>query len=400
MINKPTAMNVVLSLFLLIGNSSAYVQPGDNPGNSKEVRGTGTPGQIAKWNTARKLGNSVIAESNGNVGIGLSSAPGEKLHLGDGNILIEGGGETALKIKEDAIFTGGSSGTSQHPIFEIGRIVQAGDGDPEFRLMYSDDNQPVSRSVLEIDRKGIVASVKPAVGSHFEGFVSTPDAPATQPVFRLNSFPKMRLEMGSGGNTDVDVAVQREDTNTLTILTGGAERVRVGPDGNVGIGIDNPQFALDVHGDVHASGMFVPSDARLKTNIVPITHALDKLATLQGVYFDWNDAYSVGGRAAKLRQIGLIAQDLKQVFPEAVIESETGFMAVDYMKLGGVFVAAINELRSEKKAQIKPLLDQLASQKQEIDLLREQNAALAERLNSMERILRDGSIHEREAAKK
>jgi hypothetical protein len=31
------------------------------------------------------------------------------------------------------------SGISTNPIFQIGRIIQAGDGDPEIRIMYSDD---------------------------------------------------------------------------------------------------------------------------------------------------------------------------------------------------------------------------------------------------------------------
>jgi hypothetical protein len=46
--------------------------------------------------------------SGGNVGIGLTN-PGEKLHIGDGNFLLEGGGETAVKIKRDFTITGPSA---------------------------------------------------------------------------------------------------------------------------------------------------------------------------------------------------------------------------------------------------------------------------------------------------
>jgi len=162
-----------------------------------------------------------------NVGINLTAPAGQRLHIGDGNILIEGGGETAVKIKRDITYTGGPSGDSPNPIFELGRIIQAGDGDPEFRFVYSDDGTE-ERSVLEFDRKGIVASVKPDRGSHFEGFISGTDP---EPVFRLNSYPKMRLEMGNGGSTPVDVAIQRETTGTLTVLTDEVERVRIDSDG-------------------------------------------------------------------------------------------------------------------------------------------------------------------------
>lgn len=187
--------------------------------------------------------------ATGRIGIGLT-APGEKLHLGDGNFLLEGGGETAVKIKRDFTISGGPSGTSRNPIFELGRIIQAGDGDPEFRFLYSDDNTP-PRAVFEFDRKGIVASVKPARGSHFEGFISNTDP---EPIFRLNSFPKMRLEMGDGGATPVDVAVQREAASTLTFLTGNAERVRIDANGNLGLGTINPTQKLSVTGNAALTG--------------------------------------------------------------------------------------------------------------------------------------------------
>jgi hypothetical protein len=159
-------------------------------------------------------GANNVCYMGGNVGIG-TRFPGQKLHIGDGNLLIEGGNETAVKIKLGKTFTSTVSGVSQNPVFELGRIIQAGDGDPEFRFLYSDDNNP-ERAVLEFDRKGIVASVKTKRGSHFEGFISTTDP---EPIFRLNSSPKMRLEMGNGGSAPVDVAMERTTTRTLTFRT-------------------------------------------------------------------------------------------------------------------------------------------------------------------------------------
>jgi len=173
-----------------------------------------------------------------NVGINLKAPAGQRLHLGDGNFLIEGGGETAIIIKRDITYEDGPSGVSQNPVFQIGRIIQAGDGDPEIRFLYSDDNTD-ERSVFEFDRKGIVASVKQDRGSHFEGFLSGEDP---EPVFRLNSFPKMRLEMGNGGSTPVDVAIQRETTGTLTFLTDNDERVRID---SAGIEVSDGYIKLD-----------------------------------------------------------------------------------------------------------------------------------------------------------
>ena len=176
---------------------------------------------VGTWTNCQNGVNN-MCYMNGNVGIG-TQFPGQKLHIGDGNILIEGGGETAVKVKRDVTYSSVVSGASKNPVFELGRIIQAGDGDPEFRILYSDDNTP-ERAVLEFDRKGIVASVKTSRGSHFEGFISTTD---TQPIFRLNSNPKMRLEMGNGGSTPVDVAIQRQNAGVLTFLTNEVERVKI-----------------------------------------------------------------------------------------------------------------------------------------------------------------------------
>lgn len=185
-----------------------------------------------------------ISFVDGNVGINLSGAPGQILHLGDGNMLIEGGGETAIQIKRDVTYTSTVSGPSPNPIFQIGRITQAGDGDPEIRFLYSDDNTS-ERQVFEFDRKGIVASVKTDRGSHFEGFLSTHDP---EPVFRLNSYPKMRLEMGAGGESPVDVAIQREDDGALTFLTEDIERARIDSTGlsvNAGLEVNDGYLKLD-----------------------------------------------------------------------------------------------------------------------------------------------------------
>jgi len=300
---------------------------------------------------------------------------------------MEGGGETAIKIKRDITFTGGPSGTSQFPIFQLGRIIQAGDGDPELRVVYSDDSTP-ERSVFEVDRKGIVASVKTKVGSHFEGFISG-DA---QPVFRLNSFPKMRLEMGNGGSTPVDVAIQRETTSTLTFITGPAadrERVRIDANGNVGIGTPNPLFPLDVAGAAHASSFVTSSDARFKVNVTQLLHVLEKLQKVRGVSFDSNEAYQSLGRSTGRKEIGVIAQEVEAVFPELVTRwGDQGYRAVDYGRLTGVLIEAIKELRAEKEAQIKPLESPIVAQEQQIATLQEQNATLAHRLTALEQVMR------------
>lgn len=94
-------------------------------------------------------------------------------------------------------------------------------------------------------------------------------------------------------------------------------------------------------GDVTATGNVTAySDERLKTDLVVIESALDKIDVLRGVCY----TRKVDGS----RQTGLVAQDVQKVLPEAVVEVD-GFLTVAYGNLAGLFVEAIKELRAEIK---------------------------------------------------
>jgi hypothetical protein len=167
--------------------------------------------------------------------------------------LIESGvgKENALILKRQGKFTNDKGVVSLNPVFSIGRIVAGGDGDPQVRVIYRDDNA-TERSVLEFDRKGIVASVKTERGSHFEGFIGGDE----YPLFRLNSHQRMRLEMGAGGAADVDVALERTAARTLTVRTRQtptvwAEQVRINP---LGLQVSNGYLQLDTSAVVPPAG--------------------------------------------------------------------------------------------------------------------------------------------------
>jgi hypothetical protein len=115
---------------------------------------------------------------------------------------------------------------------------------------------------------------------------------------------------------------------------------------NVGIGITTPTSKLHVSGDIALTGNVIQtSDARLKQNLQPIVNALDKIDTLQGYTFTMNDSSS--------RMVGLIAQDVQQVLPEAVsTDPITGYMGVTYGNMVALLVEAIKELKQEV-AQLK-----------------------------------------------
>lgn len=83
------------------------------------------------------------------------------------------------------------------------------------------------------------------------------------------------------------------------------------------------------------------SDIRLKENIKKMSKALDKILKLNGYEYNWKD-YS------EKKQIGLIAQEVKEVFPELVYgNKDHEYLLVNYRCLVAPIIESIKELNNE-----------------------------------------------------
>jgi hypothetical protein len=106
---------------------------------------------------------------------------------------------------------------------------------------------------------------------------------------------------------------------------------------------------LEMHGRAvkmgGGAGWEVPSDARLKQDITPLTGALDMLLQLRGVAFDWRD--STGLPVKPGRQRGVIAQEVEQVFPEWVNTTREGYKTVAMAGFEALVVEALRELKAD-----------------------------------------------------
>jgi hypothetical protein len=142
-------------------------------------------------------------------------------------------------------------------------------------------------------------------------------------------------------------------------ITSGSLGVNVTPnatDGTVSAGADVIAFA---------------SDRRLKTNIKLLENPLNKINRLSGMTFNWNEtANEIANYDMDKSYVGLFAQDVKEVLPEAVklapfdndgndksISGEN-YLTVQYEKIVPLLIEAIKELEKE----VKELKNQIKKQ--------------------------------------
>ena len=96
-------------------------------------------------------------------------------------------------------------------------------------------------------------------------------------------------------------------------------------------------FVVKFNGDATLAGnLSVNSDAKLKSNIISLGSTLAKVLMLDG------KSYSMKNDPQNLVKIGLVAQNIEQVFPELVSESN-GIKSVNYQGLIPVLINAVKE---------------------------------------------------------
>lgn len=166
----------------------------------------------------------------------------------------------------------------------------------------------------------------------------------------------LRLSAGGGTNvstqSSIDISGGSDNAdmnNTIVLRTSGTERFRINSSGNVGIGTASPSVRLQVAGDIIANSVAGSSDARFKKNITPITNPLQKVMQLQGVTFDWKTKEFSERLFPEKRSLGFIAQEVEQVIPE-VVQTENnaeGYKSVQYDKVVALLVEAIKEQQKQ-----------------------------------------------------
>lgn len=158
-------------------------------------------------------------------------------------------------------------------------------------------------------------------------------------------------------------------TNTAN----GTERMRIEPNGDVGIGTTNPNYKLHVVGEAAKTNGGVwttTSDARLKTNVRPFTEGLKVLTKIRPVWFSYNGQAGTPKDGREL--VGIIAQDMQKIAPYTVGTFHDDETNMDYLNYDGnaVLYILINSIQ-EQQTEIDTLKKQLQEQNERLLRLEE-----------------------------
>ena len=108
-----------------------------------------------------------------------------------------------------------------------------------------------------------------------------------------------------------------------------------------GVGVSG---ALYVGGEIVA---YAASDIKLKENLSKIENSLEKLFKISGYEYHWNKIAQEMYPERTMLDVGVIAQEVKEIIPSAVVQREDGYLAVKYEKLIPLLIEAVKALKAE-----------------------------------------------------
>lgn len=162
----------------------------------------------------------------------------------------------------------------------------------------------------------------------------------TIPAFALSNLTASSITFGTNSVPSTAVAglsnTQFKTNNSNVYITGS----------NVGIGTTTPSYPLHVSGQSNNISIFathdvvVFSDKRVKADIQKVENALEKINQISGYTFVRSDDLNPDQR----RVAGVIAQEVNEVLPEVVHETNEGYLSVAYGNMAALFIESIKEL--------------------------------------------------------
>ena len=147
----------------------------------------------------------------------------------------------------------------------------------------------------------------------------------------------------------LNTTIENQEAGTMTLRTSATDRITILSGGNVGIGTAAPTDLLSVNGNASKPGggtWAVFSDERLKNIKGPFTSGLHAVMQLQPIRYEYKPQNALGIRMIG-QHIGFSAQNVQRVIPEAVSQTENGYLTVNNDPIIWAMLNAIKEQQAE-----------------------------------------------------
>lgn len=281
----------------------------------------------------------------------IGTGAGYSLTSGDRNVFIGAGAGGNTAIQSDRLYIENSA------------------ADLNSALIYGEFDNDYLRFNANTDVFGRLGIGKNAAGARLDVAASNWDVLNTEGDMRIgdgNYRFKIGVSTAGGGAGDVRLTAHG-GTNRLILGGGGKEvlaltatQIYPWSDNTFSLGLPSNRWTT-----IYAvNGTINTSDARLKTNIESLSYGMDEIMKLRPVSFNWKE------KPAGKKMIGLLAQEAEGVIPEIVDTGSDDFqtMGINYSGLIPVLIKGIQDQQNIIKYQQQ----QIESQKNEINLLREE----------------------------
>jgi hypothetical protein len=196
----------------------------------------------------------------------------------------------------------------------------------------ADKGQALSYSELDTNFGGfyVSSSISGSV-LHFH-FATSSNVPVSESAHAID-FNEFNLPAGNIGAIQYTSQSNRQGGANDYLYESGS--------GNVGLGgysladISSSAHKLQVSGSIFASGnVLALSDVTMKANITPLDNVTRIISSLTGYSYDKEDN----------REVGLLAQEVREVLPEAVKEGPDGKLGLNYNSVVSVLLEAVKSL--------------------------------------------------------
>lgn len=357
---------------------------------------SGTAGYLGKFVNGVDLGNSVLFENAGSLGLGTTT-PLATLHVNgnstggvavgvqntgtsfgstSGYVFYDALGAVAASarfsnsLKVWMFNNAASGGTYDFSLGTASRLRIGADGHigvgvtaPAYMLDIADDGTGtrVKGGVATVRIESNGADALPSgINARLEmAYIRVPSNATS--IWRLVNENSFWIEHGTTKVLSIDTT-----NHALTIPSGTGDRLVA--QGNIRVGTGSTGCVKDADGTVIAGTC--SSDLRFKRDVAPFGPALDRFVQLTPVHYFWRADEFADRQFGARQSWGLIAQDVAPLFPDLVTTDDDGYLAVNYSKLPLYTMQAVKELKAEN------------------DRLKAQNDALAARLDALEVAMR------------